>query len=157
MRIFQFLFALALVAAFTAVPAAASGVVDEISANLMCQCGCTMVLNTCECGTADQMRGEIKAMLDQGKTKEEILNFYVGKYGDKVLSAPKAEGFNVSAYITPFLAILVSAFAIGLVARQWVHRSRASAAGADLADMPVMLASPDELRARMQRELSDYE
>ena len=62
--------------AFTAMPALADGIVDEIGANLMCQCGCTMVLSSCDCGTAEQMRGEIRSMIDQGKTKDDILNYY---------------------------------------------------------------------------------
>jgi len=157
MRILKLVVALAFLVAFTATPVMASGIVDEISANLMCQCGCTMVLNTCECGTAEQMRGEIKTMLDQGKTKGDILNFYVGKYGDKVLSAPKAEGFNISAYITPFAVILASALAIGLIVRQWVVRTRAGTEEPVLVEMPTTPASPDELRARMQRELNEYE
>ncbi len=130
---------------------------DEIGANLMCQCGYTMVLSMCDCGTAEQMRGEIKTMLDEGKTKGDILNFYVGKYGDKVLSAPKAEGFNISAYITPFAVILASALAIGLIVRQWVVRTRAGTAEPALVEMQTTPASPDELRARMQKELSEYE
>ncbi len=148
---------LAFLIAFTASPVMASGIVDEIGTNLMCQCGCTMVLNTCECGTAEQMRGEIRTMVDQGKTKDDVLNFYVAKYGDKVLSAPKAEGFNLSAYITPFAVILASALAIGLIVRQWVLRTRGATEEPVLAAAPTSPASPDELRARMQRELDEYE
>ncbi len=157
MRILNLVVALAFLLAFTAMPVMASGIVDEISANLMCQCGCTMVLNTCECGTAEQMRGEIKTMLDQGKSKDDILNFYIGKYGDKVLSAPKAEGFNISAYITPFAVILASALVIGLIVRQWVIRTRTAAQEPALETMPLMPASPDELRAQLQKELGEYE
>ncbi len=157
MRIFKLVVAFAFLIAFTASPLLAGGIVDEIGANLMCQCGCTMVLNTCECGTAEQMRTEIKAMLDQGKTKDDILSFYVGKYGDKVLSAPKAEGFNLSAYITPFAAILASGAVIALIVRRWVMQTRNAPAEPILAPTTVTPASADELRARMMKELSEYE
>lgn len=157
MRILKLVVALAFLIAFTAMPVMASGIIDEISVNLMCQCGCTMVLNTCECGTADQMRGEIKTMLDQGKTKDDILNFYIAKYGDKVLSAPKAEGFNISAYVTPFAVILASALAIGFIVRQWVIRTRIAVREPALEPSPLLPASPDELRAQLQKELSEYE
>ncbi len=157
MRIFKIAIALAFLIAFTTMPAMAGGIVDEISANLMCQCGCTMVLNTCECGTAEQMRGEIKAMLDQGKTKDDILKFYIGKYGDKVLSAPKAEGFNLSAYITPFAVILASALAIGLIVRQWVLRTKAAPTEPALAPTSLVPATTEDLRAQLTKELSEYE
>jgi cytochrome c-type biogenesis protein CcmH len=157
MRFIRLLSALALLIAFTAMPAFAGGIVDEIGANLMCQCGCTMVLSTCDCGTAEQMRGEIRAMLDQGKTKSDILDFYVGKYGDKVLSAPKAEGFNISAYITPFIAILASAVIIAFIVRRWVLQTKTASSAPALASPSTAPASMDDLRARMQRELSEYE
>ena len=155
MRWIRLTVALALLLAFTAMPAFAEGLVDEIGANLMCQCGCTMVLASCECGTAEQMRGEIREMLGQGKSKPDILNYYVGKYGEKVLAAPVAQGFNLSAYITPFAAILVGASVIGLIVRQWVIRTRTSVP--QPAPVAVTTASPDELRARLQQELQAYE
>lgn len=156
MRFIRLVVVLTLLFTFTALPARADGIVDQIGANLMCQCGCTMVLSTCDCGTADQMRGEIRSMLDQGQTKDDIVNYYVGKYGDKVLAAPKAEGFNLSAYITPFAVILAGGGALGLIVRQWVIRTRATPS--EIADVvTTMPASPDQLRARLDRELNAYE
>lgn len=123
----------------------------------MCQCGCTMVLSTCDCGTAEQMRGEIRAMIDQGKTKSDILDFYVGKYGDKVLSAPKAEGFNLTGYVTPFAVILASAVLIAFIVRRWVLQTKTASSASVLTSPSTAPASIDDLRARMQRELSEYE
>ncbi len=156
MRLLRILVALALLTAFASLPAFAEGLVDEIGTNLMCQCGCTMVLSTCDCGTAEQMRGEIRDMIGQGKGKDDILNYYVGKYGEKVLAAPVAQGFNLSAYITPFAVILVGAGMIGLIVRQWVIRTRTTAPAPVLATNAVAV-SPDELRARLERELQAYE
>ncbi len=156
MRLLTILVALALLLAFTVMPAFAEGLVDEIGTNLMCQCGCTMVLSTCDCGTAEQMRGEIRNMIGQGKSKDDILNYYVGKYGEKVLAAPVAQGFNISAYITPFAVILIGAGVIGLIVRQWVIRTRTAAPVPVLATNAVA-ASPDDLRVRLERELQAYE
>ena len=156
MRFLNVLVVLALLIMFTAMPAFADGMVDEIGTKLMCQCGCTMVLASCDCGTAEQMRGEIRDLLGQGKSKQDILNFYVSKYGEKVLAAPVAEGFNLSAYITPFAAILVGAGVIGLIVRQWVIRTRTATPQPALATSTVPV-SPDELRTRLERELQAYE
>ncbi len=156
MRLLRILGGLALALALTTLPAFADGTVDEIGTSLMCQCGCTMVLTSCDCGTAEQMRGEIRDLLGQGKTKADILNYYVGKYGEKVLAAPVAQGFNISAYITPFAVILVGAGVIGLIVRQWVIRTRATAPAPVLATSAVAVSS-DELRTRLERELQAYE
>lgn len=156
MRIMRLVIVLAFLLTFTIMPAFAGGISDEIQANLMCQCGCTMVLATCECGTAEQMRTEIAGMIDKGQTKDDILNYYVGKYGEKVLAAPVAQGFNLSAYITPFAVILLGAGAIALIARQWVISTRTAPAQPVLATSTT-IASPDELRARLENELRAYE
>ncbi len=155
MRLVKILAGLVLWLALTAMPAFADGEVDEIGTSLMCQCGCTMVLTSCDCGTAEQMRGEIRDMLGQGKTKADILNYYVGKYGEKVLAAPVAQGFNLSAYITPFAVILVGAGALALMVRQWVIRTRTAAPSPG--PVSVTAASPNELRSRLEQELQAYE
>lgn len=155
MRLLRILGGLALALALTTLPAFADGTVDEIGTSLMCQCGCTMVLTSCDCGTAEQMRGEIRDLLGQGKTKADILNYYVGKYGEKVLAAPVAQGFNLSAYITPFAAILFGGAAMGLIVRQWVIRTRTAAPAPT--PVTVATASPNDLRLRLEQELQAYE
>jgi cytochrome c-type biogenesis protein CcmH len=155
MRWIKLTAALALLVAFTTLPAYAEGMVDEIGTNLMCQCGCTMLLANCDCGTAEQLRGEIRDLLGQGKTKQDILNYYVGKYGEKVLAAPVAQGFNWSAYLMPFAVILVGAVLIGLIVRQWVIRTRAATPMP--LPVPVAQACPDVLRTRLEQELRAFE
>ena len=164
MRFVRILGAVALLIAFTAMPAWADADLDAIQQNLMCQCGCTMVLYSCDCGTAEQMRGEIKTMLGEGKTPQQVLDYYVGKYGEKVLAAPTKQGFNLTAYITPFLGIVVAGSSIFLVLRQWVFRGKSFGAenqptvvaGDEPAPLP-MLTTRDELRAQLARDLENYE
>ena len=50
---------------------------------------------------------EIAGMIQNGKTKVEILNYFTDKYGERVLSSPVAEGFNFFAWLAPiFISIL---------------------------------------------------
>ncbi len=50
-----------------------------------------------------EMEEQIEKFVAQGKTKEEILEYYVGLYGERILAVPKAEGFNLMAWIAPIL------------------------------------------------------
>ena len=53
------------------------------------------------------MEIEIAGMVNTGKTKTEILDYYKGKYGERVLAVPVAEGFNYFAWIAPiFIGLL---------------------------------------------------
>ena len=42
-----------------------------------------------------EMEEQILRFVNQGKSKEDILNFYTERYGEKVLALPKTEGFNL--------------------------------------------------------------
>ena len=54
-----------------------------------------------------EMEMEIAGMVNTGKTKTEILDYYKGKYGERVLAVPVAEGFNYFAWIAPiFIGLL---------------------------------------------------
>ena len=54
-----------------------------------------------------EMEMEIAGMVNTGKTKNEILDYYKGKYGERVLAIPVAEGFNYFAWIAPiFIGLL---------------------------------------------------
>ena len=97
---------------------------QEITVELMCQCGCTKVLADCTCGTADQMREAIDKMINNGQSKKDILAYYVSQYGEKILSAPTKKGFNLTAWIVPFLAVGVGGAAVYFVVLSWAGPGR---------------------------------
>jgi len=54
-----------------------------------------------------EMEIEIAGMVNTGKTKTEILDYYKGNIGERVLAIPVAEGFNYFAWIAPiFIGLL---------------------------------------------------
>ncbi|MEA1882012.1 MAG: cytochrome c-type biogenesis protein CcmH [Candidatus Marinimicrobia bacterium] len=48
-----------------------------------------------------EMEIEIAGMVNMEKTKTEILDYFKGKYGERVLAVPVAEGFNILAWLAP--------------------------------------------------------
>jgi len=54
-----------------------------------------------------EMEKQIEKFISQGKTKQDILDYYVGIYGERILAVPKAEGFNLMAWIAPVMAGLL--------------------------------------------------
>ena len=98
--------------------------VSEVSKGLMCTCGCSMVLYSCQCGTAEQMRGAIQGMIDQGMNTPAILQAFVNRYDQTILAAPPKKGFNLSAWITPFVALAVASGLIYLLLKRWTGASR---------------------------------
>ena len=54
---------------------------------------------------ANDLRREIRIMLAENKSNEEILDFLVVRYGDFVLYRPRMSGKTLVLWITPFLLI----------------------------------------------------
>jgi cytochrome c-type biogenesis protein CcmH len=74
---------------------------------------------------AKEMRGLIRERLEQGQTREEVMAYFVGKYGEWILLSPRATGFNLLVWILPFAAILAGLVGVLLVVRRWSARARA--------------------------------
>ncbi len=94
--------------------------VNDVARDLICTCGCGKVLDVCEMESARQMRAQIKEMIDQGQDRDQIINYFVGQYGEKILATPPKRGFNLTAWITPFVVIAVGAGIVYLLTTKWV-------------------------------------
>ncbi len=95
-----------------------------IEGTVICTCGCpNMVLNTCMCGHADEMRAEIRVLIDEGNSEEEVIQILIQRYGERILAEPKAEGFNLAAYVAPFLALLFGGVLLVALIRRWKRNS----------------------------------
>ena len=73
----------------------------------------------CPAETIDQAQVEISfQMLADGKDRDEILDFFVERYGKDILAAPPKTGANLVAWLAP-----VGGFGAGLVAVFLIIRS----------------------------------
>ena len=59
-----------------------------------------------------QMEDEIDKFVAEGKSKREIQEYYVAIYGERILAAPIATGFNLFAWLGPLFIAIVG---IGLI------------------------------------------
>lgn len=70
---------------------------------------------------ARQMRAIVREMLAQGRSAEEIKQFFVKRYGEGVLASPPKRGFNLVAWATPVgglaLGLLLLALVLGRMTR----------------------------------------
>lgn len=115
-----------LIAASSAVARAAlqapKATVQEVAERLTCQCGCGLTVANCSnptCGFSVPLRHQINVMLNEGMTADQIVAFFQHKYGDKILSSPPAKGFNLLAWVMPFVAILAGMGLIAIAMLRW--------------------------------------
>jgi len=97
---------------------------------------------------SDEIRDQIRAAVASGKTETEILDAFVATYGERILAAPKPQGFNLLAYVLPAVAIAVGLLIIAVVMRR--HGPQAPKAGP-----PSEI--PDQVKARFEAELAHFD
>ena len=127
-----------------------------ITSQLICPCSCGEILSGCTCETGKSMQGFVSDELKKGKGKDEITAALVSKYGEVILGAPKAQGFNLLVWVLPFVATAVGILIASLILMRWVKRRSPTGAGSLAgAGGPNVSTdeSMDELRARAEAEL----
>jgi cytochrome c-type biogenesis protein CcmH/NrfF len=128
---------------------------EQVSQSLTCQCGCGLTVANCNmptCSFSVPTRLEIDRMIGNGMGRAQIIAFYRHKYGEKVLSAPTTEGFNLLAWTMPFIALVVGGGLIVLAFGRWRAAPPLLPAGGSPAGMPSF---DPELRRRLEIELQD--
>ncbi|HXZ88039.1 MAG TPA: cytochrome c-type biogenesis protein [Candidatus Binataceae bacterium] len=129
---------------------AAKTSVQDVSEGLTCQCGCGLTVANCnhpQCEFAVPVRTRIEGMIANGMSRPQIIAWFRTQYGEKVLSAPTTEGFNLVAWIMPFAALIAGGLAIFFAFGSW--RSKAAVA-------PVAVGAFDpELKRRLEQELRE--
>ncbi len=123
----------------------------EIDKLIMSPCCWTQPVSDHYSGVASEIRQGIRKMLAEGKTRDEIVDFYIGKYGERILSLPKAEGFNLMAYLLPAMALLVGAIVVRAIIKAWHRPAVAMASG------PPAEAPSDDYARRLAAELKARE
>ena len=61
---------------------------------------------------ANDLRREIRRLIEEGKTDDEVYDFLVARYGDFALYRPRASGRTLILYIAPLVFLLFGAFAL---------------------------------------------
>ena len=128
---------------------AASQMADLENA-LMCKCD--KVLINCTCDTSKETRKALMANLESGLTVDQIIQGYVDKYGETVLSAPTKTGFNLTAWIMPFAALVIGGFGVRQVIRSW---TRKGGAGEESEESGKEEPAPDASSGKYSQRLKD--
>ena len=100
---------------------------SSIRKELACDCGCGMTVQDCLggmiCSESRSYSNEVIDLLNAGKNREQVLQAMVAKYGEKILSAPTKEGFNLTAWTFPFIALILGGVIVWRVVAKWKTQS----------------------------------
>lgn len=149
LSIILFLLALSLAA-----PALAQGEgptddqINAIAKQLYCPVCENIPLDVCGTQACEQWRDLIRQKLVAGWSEEQIKQYFVDQYGDRVLATPPLRGFNWLAYIVPPAAILAGLYLFYRALRSWRKQPTAPGEGLPPTDLP------EDYVARLEEELN---
>ena len=81
--------------------------IAEISGELMCPVCEGQSVAESNAQLARDMRAIIKTKLLEGKSKEEIIDYFVSSYGETILASPPPRGFSIILWLLPVLSVLI--------------------------------------------------
>ena len=117
---------------------------DEVERRLSCPCPCTLDVFTCRtsmpCGFSPRLHADVVTLVEGGYSGDEIVAAFRNAYGEKILMAPEARGFNRLGYLMPFIAIGGGGVVLAAFIRRWRRTVPATVVAAPLAG-----ATPEEL------------
>lgn len=145
-----FLFAVWPVAAQESTPSTQTVTDDQVNAiakQLYCPVCENVPLDVCPTKACAQWREEIRLMLAEGKSEQQIKDYFVRLHGIRVLAIPPASGINWLVYIIPPVALLAGAWILYGSIRGWRQ------SGSQAVSSPAPTGSLDEYSTRLEEEL----
>ncbi len=121
----------------------------RLQSEIVCMCnGCGRKrVGECTCSKASEMREEIARLTKEGKTYDEIIQYYISQYGSQeVLAAPLDQGFNRLAWFLPYAVGAAGVGIIGVLALRWSRRHHGS---------PAVTTAPPSHDPALERRLDD--
>tara|TARA_B100000676_G_C18016017_1_gene809718 strand:- start:101 stop:517 length:417 start_codon:yes stop_codon:yes gene_type:complete len=82
-------------------------IAQRIDRTLMCPVCPAETLDQSQSELAKQMKSVIRIQLSEGRTDQEIIDYFVQRYGEEVLSSPPKSGSNLIAWITPVVLLIL--------------------------------------------------
>ena len=100
----------------------------DVEDEVMCVT-CKVALNVAESPQAYRQREFIRALVDEGLTKDQIKARLVDEYGEDVLAMPESDdGIGLAAFLVPIVAVLALVAAAAYTLPRWRTRTGARAA-----------------------------
>jgi cytochrome c-type biogenesis protein CcmH len=126
--------------------------VNAIAKKLYCPVCENTPLDVCPTQACKDWRELIRQQLGEGRTEAQILDYFVAKFGTRVLAQPPARGFSTLVWVLPAVGLVGGGIFLWRLLRGWQRsRTPGELMAARPGTGPPQIA-PD-LLARIEREV----
>jgi len=110
----------------------------SIDRMLMCPVCPAETIDQAQVEISRQMKAVVREMLAQGASRDEVLDFFVARYGLEVLAAPPKSGANLLVWVLPIAGVLAALAGGFLILKSMASRNSGQVA--------TVTMSPADLR-----------
>ncbi len=125
--------------------------VNRIARQMYCPVCENEPLDACRTAACQQWRAQIGQMLAEGQTEQQIKDYFVARYGVRVLAQPPAQGTSLLLYVLPIVGLIV-----GVVIAVWFLRRFRTRAAQTSATATTTTSTGDEYTDRVERDLKNF-
>ena len=134
--------------------------VNTISSELYCPVCENIPLDVCGTEACARWREQVRTMLEEGKSNDEVISYFVTQFGDRVVGTPQNPVLNFMSWAVPIAGVALGVIVAGLVFVRWRSGGRTLSA-AELRRARRAVASDtdtddDDYRERLERELRNF-
>jgi cytochrome c-type biogenesis protein CcmH len=122
--------------------------VNAIAKKLYCPVCPNTPLDVCETKACKDWRQQIRDELTAGWSEQQIIDYFVSQYGERVLAEPQRSGFTSLVWVLPVISIVLGLIVVRQVLKSWRAGAR-QPASAGFTAAPI---APDVL-AKIEQEL----
>jgi cytochrome c-type biogenesis protein CcmH len=124
--------------------------VNHIAKQMYCPVCENEPLDACRTAACQQWRAQIGQLLSDGQSEQQIKDYFVSRYGARVLAQPPAEGTSLLLYVLPIVGLIVGAVIVVGLMRRLRARGTQSVAAATLKP------TGDEYTDRVEKDLKNW-
>ena len=126
--------------------------VNAIAKKLYCPVCPNTPLDVCETKACKDWRQQIRDQLSAGWNEQQIMDYFVAQYGERVLAEPQRSGFTSLVWMLPIIAVVLALVVVWQVLKSWRAKRISPAVTATTTQTTTPQIAPEVL-ARIEQEL----
>lgn len=124
----------------------------EIAGSLNCPVCEGLSVRDSNSQLSQDMRAQIQRMLDEGKTRQEVFDYFVERYGIGILREPPKEGFVLTLWWGPVIGLAVGVLVLAtFIVQRRARRERPDRESSASDDADDLRAYEERLRRELDR------
>ena len=100
--------------------------VNRVAKKLYCPVCPNTPLDVCETKACEDWRAQIRDQLSEGWSEQQVIDYFVAQYGERVLAEPQRKGFTSLVWFLPLTAVLIGAGVVYEILRNWRKQKTAA-------------------------------